>query len=91
MLSSVTVVLSSAVWFSFINSLSETPVTFFITWELHHSVGHYRGPGRRSDRGESMSVRIARNRGCGWVETGAERVRTLEKLAWGGLTVGLGG
>jgi len=41
MLSSVTVVLSSAVWFSFINSLSETPVTFFITLELHHSVGHY--------------------------------------------------
>jgi hypothetical protein len=42
MLSSVTVVLSSAVWFWFINSLSETPVTFFITFDLHHSVGHYR-------------------------------------------------
>jgi len=38
------VVLSSAVWFSFINSLSETPVTFFITLELHHSVGHYLRP-----------------------------------------------
>ena len=35
-------VLSSAVSFSFINSLSETPVTLFVTLELHHSVGHYR-------------------------------------------------